>query len=134
MSPIPQHLGMPGEKREKNEHQKKMASNQNLKLFLPCPPDFSITISFPSSLLSQRIQLVNCYTLIGNTISIITPAMWKHCPLLSCYSLVSGSSRIASRHDYIQSMPLCLQPLMLWYIQISPCSCGAPSSVCMGHT
>lgn len=76
---------------------------------------FFSQLSSPSSqaCLYREHELMTCHTLIGSTISIITPAMPKPCPLFGCDSLISGSSRIVSGHDDIQSMQLCQQCLQL---------------------
>lgn len=121
-------------KGERMSIRKRWHKTKPQSFFSPAPNIFQSPSPFPQAFLHRGYELVSCYTLIGNTISIITAAMWKHCLLLSCYSLVSGSSRIASRHDYIQSLSLCQLHWKLWHNQISPCSCSSHSSICTRHS
>lgn len=99
---------------ESSEHYKRMAQNQNLRLFLTFLSLLNChLLPSPQACLHRGHEVMTCHTLICSTIFIITPAMPKPCPLFDCDSLISGSSRIASGHDDIQSLLLCQQCLQL---------------------
>lgn len=134
MFPTPHQLGMPGEKQERSAHHKRTSQNQDSRLFLTFPSSFLHCHLLPPQISFHRgYEVVSCHTSFGGIISIITPAMPKHCPLFSCYSLISRSSRIASRQDYIQSTLPGQQHLQLAHSQISAFNCTAHSSFWMGH-